>query len=217
MFDSNISMIVSNRQRGKEITGVLEKQGVVLRFANLKTGDFLLSGKMAVEIDTADEFLESIANKMLFRKLIDFKRDFPEAVFIIQGFNNANGKMSSSKVRTAISYITILNRMPVIMTSDAKDSAEYLNLLARQVQHGLTFDPEVERQREKFATTRDAQVAIAEALPEVGPTTAEALLLHFGSLKKLFSAPVEELVEVGGVGLKKAQKIRAFIEARFHK
>ena len=217
MFDSNISMIVSNRQRGKEVTKVLEKQGVVLRYANLKTGDFLISGKMAVEIETADEFLTSISNKMLFRKLIDFKRDFPEAVFIIQGFKNANGKMSSSKVRTAISYITILNRMPVIMTTDAKDSSEYLNLLARQVQHGLTFDPEVEKQREKYATTRDAQLAIVEALPEVGPTTAEALLTHFGSLKRLFQAPADELVEVGGIGAKKAEKIRAFIDSRFHK
>ena len=56
-----------------------------------------------------------------------------------------------------------------------------------------------------------------EALPEFGPTTAEALLTHFGSLKRLFQAPADELVEVGGIGAKKAEKIRAFIDSRFHK
>ena len=217
MFDSNLSMIVSNRQKGKPIAKELENFGIILRYANLKAGDFLISGKMAVEIETAEEFLNSISSKMLFRKLIDFRRDFPEAVFIIEGYASENGKMSSPKVRSAISYITILNRMPIIITRDAKDSAEYLNLLARQVHHGLTFDPEAEKQREKFSSTREAQLAIVESLPEIGPATAEAILSYFKSLSRVFSSSVSELVEVGGIGKKKAEKIHRFIDAKFRK
>lgn len=217
MFDSSLSMIVSNRQKGKPIAKELENRGIILRYANLKAGDFLISGKMAVEIETADDFLNAISSKMLFRKLLDFRRDFPEAVFIIEGFNSQNGKMNSPKVRSAISYITILNRMPIIMTRDARDSAEYLNLLARQVQHGLTLDPEFEKQKEKHTSTRDGQLSIVESLPEIGPATAEAMLAHFGSLSKIFAAPVSELMEVAGIGRKKAEKIRSFIDARFRK
>ncbi len=217
MFDSNLSMIVSNRQKGKPIAKELENFGIILRYANLKAGDFLISGKMAVEIETAEEFLNSISSKMLFRKLIDFRRDFPDAVFIIEGYTSENGKMSTPKVRSAISYITILNRMPIIITRDAKDSAEYLNLLARQVHHGLTSDPEAEKQRERFSSTREAQLAIVESLPEIGPATAEAILSYFGSLTRVFSSSASELVEVGGIGKKKAEKIRRFIDAKFRK
>ncbi len=208
---------MSNRQKGRAVATELESMGITLRYANLKAGDFLISGKMAVEIVTADEFLESISSKMLFRRLIDFRRDFPEAVYIIEGFTSMNGKMNSPKVRSAISYITILNHMPVIITRDAKDSAAYLNLFARQAQHGLTFDPEAEKKKVKFTSAREAQLAIAETLPEVGPTTAEALLEKFGSLESLFKASVHDLMQVDGIGKKKAEKIRSFMLNRFKK
>lgn len=217
MFDSNLSMIVSNRQKGRPIATELESMGIVLRYANLKVGDFLISDKMGVEIETAEEFLESINNKLLFRKLIDFKRDFPEAVFILQGFNALNGKMNSPKVRSAISYITILNRMPIIMTQDARDSAQYLDLLARQTLHGLTHDRVAEKHKEKYGTTQEAQLAIVSAVPEIGPSTAEALLSHFGSLSKIFRAQVADLMKVTGIGKKKAERIHSFFAAKFHK
>ena len=214
MFDSNLSMIVSNRQKGKPVASELESLGITLRYANLKAGDFLISGKMAVEIETAEGFLESISTKILFRKLIDFRRDFPDAIFIIEGFNNQNGKMVTPKVRSAISYITVLNKMPMIITRDSKDTAEYLNLLARQAQHGLTYDPDSDKKKEKFASLKDAQLAIINILPEIGPATAETLLKHFGSLARIFSASTKELTRVAGIGHKKAEKIRGFMDAK---
>ena len=215
MFESNLSMIVSNRQKGKAVATELENLGITLRYANLKAGDFLISGKMAVEIETAEGFLESISTKILFRKLIDFRRDFPEAIFIIEGYNEQNGKMVTPKVRSAISYITVLNKMPIIVTRDSKDTAEYLNLLARQAQHGLTFDPETEKKKEKFTSVKDAQTAIVNILPEIGPATAEEMLKHFGSLSKIFTASIKELTKVAGIGHKKAEKIRSFLDAKF--
>ena len=210
-------MIVSNRQKSRTVTTELENLGIVLRYANLKSGDFLISDKIAVEIMTADEFLESVNNKMLFRKLIDFKRDFPEAVFILQGFNSLNGKMNSPKIRSAISYITILNRMPIIMTTDGKDSAQYLNLLVRQAQHGLTFEHEGEKKKERYASLKEAQLAVLSSLPEVGAATAEALLVHFGSLAKVFKASASDLMKVGGIGKKKAERIIKVFEAKYRK
>jgi len=217
LFDSNLSMIVSNRQKGRTVTTELENLGIVLRYANLKSGDFLITDKIAVEIMTADEFIEAINNKMLFRKLIDFKRDFPEAVFILQGFISLNGKMNSPKIRSAISYITILNRMPMIMTTDGKDSAQYLNLLVRQAQHGLTFDHENDRKKERYGSLKEAQLAVLSSLPEVGSATAEALLTHFGSLSKVFKATASDLMKVGGIGKKKAERIIKVFEAKYRK
>ena len=215
MLDSNLSMIVSNRQKGRSVATELENMGLILRYANLKSGDFLISEKMAAEIMTAEEFIESINNKMLFRKLIDFKRDFPEAVFILQGFNSLNGKMNSPKIRSAISYITILNRMPIIMSTDAPDSAQYLNLLVRQAHHGLTMEPENDKKKERYASLKDAQIVVVSALPEIGPSTAEAILTHFGSLSNIFKASVSDLMKVEGIGKKKAERISKVFEAKY--
>ncbi len=47
-------------------------------------------------------------------------------------------------------------------------------------------------------------------VPEVGTTVAKDLARHFGSLRKLWEASVEELEMVDGVGTKMAEQIRAF-------
>ena len=49
-----------------------------------------------------------------------------------------------------------------------------------------------------------------EDVPGVGPTTRKSLLRHFGSLKKIKNASVEELAGVDGVGEKTAEDIRTY-------
>lgn len=59
-----------------------------------------------------------------------------------------------------------------------------------------------------------AMVASAlDAVPGLGPAKREALIKHFGSLKKLKAATVEELVQVPGVGPSLAEKICAHFTA----
>ena len=52
-----------------------------------------------------------------------------------------------------------------------------------------------------------------DAVPGLGPAKREALIQHFGSLKKLKAASADELTQVQGVGPSLASKIREHFEA----
>ena len=52
-----------------------------------------------------------------------------------------------------------------------------------------------------------------DAVPGLGPAKREALIKHFGSLKKLKAASADELTQVQGVGPSLASKIREHFEA----
>ena len=59
-----------------------------------------------------------------------------------------------------------------------------------------------------------AMVASAlDAVPGLGPAKREALITHFGSLKKLKAASADELTQVQGVGPSLASKIREHFDA----
>ena len=59
-----------------------------------------------------------------------------------------------------------------------------------------------------------AMVASAlDAVPGLGPAKREALIKHFGSLKKLKAASADELTQVQGVGPSLASKIREHFAA----
>src|SRR5262249_44425498 len=52
-----------------------------------------------------------------------------------------------------------------------------------------------------------------DAVPGLGEVRRKALLRHFGSLKRLKAATVEEIVEVPGVGRRTAEAILAALGA----
>lgn len=58
-------------------------------------------------------------------------------------------------------------------------------------------------------TLREQQEYVIAAIPSVGPVTARALLEFFGSLETIFSAPIQELTKVRGVGPQTARAIHS--------
>lgn len=86
-----------------------------------------------------------------------------------------------------------------------QNSAElYLLQRVRDEAHrfAITFHKKVRRKQTLRSSLED--------VPGVGPTTRKNLLKHFGSLKKIKDAQVDELAAVDGVGQKTAEEIRTF-------
>ena len=52
----------------------LEKKDIALEYANLRTGSYLISDTVAVERLPDKEFAELTTAKLLFRRLLDFKK-----------------------------------------------------------------------------------------------------------------------------------------------
>jgi hypothetical protein len=82
------------------------------------------------------------------------------------------------------------------------------NANAEREQTGKKRTPAVHGK--KISTTlREQQEYVIAAIPSVGPVTARALLEFFGSLETIFSAPIQELTKVRGVGPQTARAIHS--------
>lgn len=57
-------------------------------------------------------------------------------------------------------------------------------------------------------------VSALDDIPGLGPTRAQALLKHFGSVKRIRAATVEQLAEVPGLGAKTAATIHDALHAK---
>nr|1X2I_A Chain A, Hef helicase/nuclease [Pyrococcus furiosus]1X2I_B Chain B, Hef helicase/nuclease [Pyrococcus furiosus] len=67
----------------------------------------------------------------------------------------------------------------------------------------------------KALTLAERQRLIVEGLPHVSATLARRLLKHFGSVERVFTASVAELMKVEGIGEKIAKEIRRVITAPY--
>jgi DNA ligase (NAD+) len=61
------------------------------------------------------------------------------------------------------------------------------------------------------------RVLVSLSIRHVGPTAAQALARHFGSVEKIASASVEELSEIDGVGAVIAESIRDWFAEDWHR
>lgn len=61
------------------------------------------------------------------------------------------------------------------------------------------------------------RIMVALSIRHVGPVAARSLTSYFGSLERIFSASLEELSQVDGVGQTLAQSIKEWIEIDWHR
>ena len=62
---------------------------------------------------------------------------------------------------------------------------------------------------------REKQRFVIEGLPNVSSVIAKRLLGHFGSIRSIANASIEELIEVEGVGKKISAEIVELLKAEY--
>jgi len=212
-----LMIIVDNRERGSGVTKQFESKDIELEYANLRTGSYMITDSVAVDRITVKEFAKMTSEKVLFRRLLEFKKAYAEPILLVEGDNRVkNRAVSAGSLRGAVSFICCLNRIPIIYTANEAETAAMLYIMANQTQFGLGFDvsaPEPEQpaagdgQPAKPKTPKEVQSYIVQALPDIGPALAKSVMKMYGSLRTLFSATVGDLTKVEGIGPKKAKKI----------
>lgn len=223
----NLTIIVDNSERESVVIKHLQQKEVTVEYANLRTGSYLISEAVAVERMTVKDFAKLTAEKVLFRRLLEFKKTYAEPLVLIEGVDLLKSKLASpGSLRGAISYICCLNRMPMLYTASEAETAEMLFIMANQTQFGLGYEvaiPEAAQvgvaagdgQPAKPKTPPEIQNYIVQALPDVGPSLAKSIMKMYGNLRTLFSATTGDLTKVDGIGPKKAQKIIEVFDFNF--
>ncbi len=64
-------------------------------------------------------------------------------------------------------------------------------------------------------TLKEQQEYVISSLSDIGPVVARNLLKHFGSVERIMTASREELMEVGLVGPKTADRIKEVVSGEY--
>lgn len=99
-------------------------------------------------------------------------------------------------------------RLPVLYARDPADSLRVLRDLAHQANLAGGYLKRYDRKPKRLATRK---LHLLQGLPGVGPELAHRLLEQFGSIERVITAPEDALMQVRGVGPKKAARIRQLV------
>jgi Fanconi anemia group M protein len=204
--------IVIDKRESELFGDALSALGANVEWKQLDLGDFLCSDRTVVERKASHDFEASIVDRRLFNQLRNMKEHYPNAIVIVEGKEPA-GMVSRPALLGAYASMVTDFGAGVFFTKDMNETAELVFAIAKHEQYGVK---EISMfAKRKALTLSQSQEAIVEMFPMVGPKMAKKLLLHFGDLENLMTASKEELMEVEGLGEKKAKVIRKTIENEY--
>ncbi len=211
---NTLNITADMRERRSKVCGYLEKsQRVVVEYVDLASGDYVCGPGVAVERKESTDFVNSIMDNRLFNQVHHLKTEYECPIFLIEGnIFETRSQIPPAALIGAISYLSVIEGISVIHTSDAQQTAQMLETMARHSQQGLGYEVALRSQkpRDTFMLSR----YIVEGLPSIGPKAAHNLLKHFETVSRVFSVSEEELCEVPGIGKKTASRIHEILN--FH-
>lgn len=212
-----IKIFIDNRETSSRIATILGKRCLVEE-KQLPVGDYLLSKRVAVERKTSSDFLSSLTDGRLFKQLEELKSNFKNPLLIIEGNGLFNGerKIHPNAIRGALASITLDYGIPILTTENNLETAEMLFSIAKREQLDRRKNNSVRGKKGK-RSPNEIQEYIVAGLPKIDRAKARALLKHFGSPEKVFTASKEELMQVDGIGEKLATKIRRLMQKKYEK
>ena len=192
----------------------LEALGAEVEMRQLEIGDYILSDRLVVERKTRADFEASIFDGRLFSQVSGLCAALPRVVVIVEGDAPDESRLSRKALLGA--YAALISDFGCVLffTRSPSATAEMLYSLAHHEQMAKARSTPVYAKR-KARSAADQQRAVVEALPNVGPTLAEALLKYFDTVENVMGAPESELLEVGKIGKKKAAELRKLLSTRY--
>jgi ERCC4-type nuclease len=209
---ANDILIANIKEKGSEVTAYLEKEGINIRYTSLRLIDYLIAGRIAVIRRTVPAFMEDLSNKMVYRTAPEFKRTFPDPLYIVEGERPASTISSTTHGRSGVTYLTFVNRIPIIFSSTPEETGKYLALMMKQVAFASTAetmssDSEASAEDSTVEIDAEVQLQILSAIPGIKEENAKVLIAKFGSLRAIVEADEAELTKIRGIGSKKARAI----------
>ena len=113
-----------------------------------------------------------------------------------------------------LSTIAVSYGIPIIFTKNIKETASFLNIIAKreQEQEGSDFSLHGEKREMPL---KEWQEYIVGSFPGVGSTLSKPLLREFKSIKNIVNATEEELQRAEKIGPVKAKRIKEITDCEY--
>jgi len=181
-----------------------------VRMEHLVVGDYFIGGGILVERKTYADFAMSLADGRLFPQAAALARSPHRPVVLLEGPRPPRmPDVHPHALKGAMVSLAVMWRLPVLCARDPEDSLRILRFLARQL--GNSAQSILRRYDRKPKRAVSRKLYLLQGLPGVGPSLANRLLLQFGSVEQVITADQRMLIQVRGIGPKKAQRIRTLV------
>lgn len=206
MKEEKLKVVVDHREKNSLVVSELMRLGFEIEFRQLPVADYIVND-VAIERKTVSDLKGSIVNKRIFQQLMELKQ-FDSYFLIVEGIIDEDvysGGIHENAFRGFMLSVLLEDKVPIVFTHDASDTAKYIYVLARKEEKG-----EIGIRASKILKSKDEQMQfILEGFPNVGATKAKALLKKFKTLRGVFNASEEELSEVLG---KRGKEFRELLD-----
>jgi Fanconi anemia group M protein len=199
-------IVIDDRETSSKVVEVLSDMGAAIKLERLPHGDFAIGDRILVERKTARDFVDTLIDRDLLGQVKAMAEAVTRPMVIIEGGDLYSQRdIHPNAIRGVLAALTIDMGVSLLFTNDAEDTAKMLFVIAKR--------EESERGERKvhphksYHSQKEEQEYIVSAFPEIGLKNARLLLSHFGSVRAIVNAELEELVAVKGIGEKTAQKI----------
>lgn len=205
-LENTVTILADTTEADSPVLPRLQALGAHVRVGDLESGNYVISGAIAVLRMTATEFVEGIVDGMLFHKAGKMNLNFARSVFMIDGdIYSTRVPIAREAIEGAVSFLVCVEGASVLYVRNPATTADLLFRLAKQAQKNLGFD--MAFQRAKVSSGRQEALFILESVSGIGPSTAPKALGQFGSIYKFVNATVQQLMKIPGIGQKKAERI----------
>lgn len=213
---SHLRVVVDTREKRSGVSDHLRKMGVLVDYRMLGIADYLV-GQYAIERKTARDFVASLYSGRLFDQMNRLSASYEGAFMIVEGdvqdvlMNLRNPRIFWG----ALISIALRFNVNIFFTLDADQTAQLIRTFALQRSSDKGGRPSMIIMKARSRTLEEQQLAVAGALPGIGPKLAHKLLSRFGTLRALLRADIGELKVRGGIGRARAEKVAALLDSTY--
>ena len=210
-----IEIYVDHRETKSGIPSALEELGAEVTVGTLEIGDYHVSDDVIIERKTTSDFIHSIIDEPghLYGQLSDMMREYARSILIIEGepINLYTERAIDSKSVDGMVLAAARFDASTIWTLSADHTARMIYREAEHEQIDQRKNKGSPHGKRSHLSVPQQQEYVVSSICDIGPTLAENLLKHFGTVERIMTASIDELMCVDKVGEKKANRIREIV------
>lgn len=183
----------------------------------LDVGDFIVGPQTVVERKETTDLIQTLTGeRSIFEQVGDMVNSYDRAVLLIEGSPEDLYKsgVNPNAIRGLIDSVTSQFNVDLIYTTGEEDTARWIRTIAKRAQDDSKSEVSAHGDK-KTKTLVEQQEYIVSSIQDIGPVTSQKLLEELGSVQAVFTASVDELMEIEGIGKKTAENIVEKVTAEY--
>lgn len=204
---SGPEIIVDDRELVCKVSEYLSSSGAKIRLERLGAGDYRIGDRILVERKTTRDFVDTLIERDLLGQIRQMALQCAKPVLIIEGTDLYTQRdIHPNAIRGTLAAIGINFGVTIFYTATPQETADMLMILARR-ESEATGEERGPAMKQTYRGNSEALEAIICSFPDIGLKQARSLLQALGSVQGIVQAEKEDLMQVAGIGSKKAERI----------